>query len=796
MFRNYILITFRNFIRQKWYSIINLLGLTAGLTAAMLILVFVIHEFSYDRFHQQPENIYRVITNINMGGREQTFALSQTPLGPELNRKYPEFASYTRIHRSWNSILISKNGSKFYEKNIISADSSFFETFNFKIIQGNPEKMLTRPYTMVLTESMANKYFPNSNAMGKVLTVNNNKDYEITGIIEDPPSNSHFTFDGISSFATLYQGGREKWMDSWIGNINYYTYLKTNGSKSVPELEKLINQTVLEKAGQSFEDYGFSLSAKLQSITDIHLHSDFEHEIEPQGDIKYVYIFIAIGIFILVIASINFMNLSTARSAKRAQEVGIRKVVGSKRSLLIFQFLGESQIYSILSFVLAIFLTIYLLPFFGHIMNRELLFSFQNDFTLVLLFFFISVLVGLLSGFYPAFYLSRFKPTKVLKGELTQGKSGASFRNILVVAQFSISIILIISTLTVYNQLSYIQNKKLGYDKESIIIAPLRITSLQDKISTIKSQVENIPGVIKTSASQNYFGNSFSGNAYRFEGMADNETLLMSYIEVDYDFFDLYKMQFMKGRGFSEEFGTDEKSVVMNEAAAKLSGVDNILNSTVWAPDSTEYKVIGIVKDFHFQSLRQSIEPVMILPVENNLSYLSIKVQNNTIAETIDRLEQKWQEIDNSRPFDYFFLDEKIDHYYQQESRLGKMYLYFSVLAIFIALLGLFGLSAYMTEQKYKEIGVRKVFGASINSIVLKLSRNFLKLVLISNILAWPISYLLMKKWLENFAYKEGIAWWTFAFAALLSLGIAFITVSIQSYRAAATNPAESLQNE
>lgn len=795
MFRNYIVITFRNFIKQRWYSIINLLGLTAGLTAAMLILIFVLHELSYDKFHNQNQNIYRVITNINIGGKQQTFALSQTPLGPEINRRYPEFISYTRIHRSWNSILISQNGSKFYEKNLITADSSFFETFDFKIIQGNPKEMLTRPYTIVLTESMAKKYFPNKNAIGEILTVNNNKDYEITGIIEDPPANSHFTFDGILSFITLYQGEMAKWMDSWIGNINYYTYLKTNGSKNKTELEDLINKVVLEKAGQSFEDYGFSLSTNLQSITDIHLYSDFEHEIQPQGDVTYVYIFIAVSIFILVIASINFMNLSTARSAKRAQEVGIRKVVGSKCRSLIFQFIGESLIYSVLSFLFAILFTEFLLPYFGQIMNREL-FGIYNNLSVLGLFLIISLTVGTFSGVYPAFYLSSFKPTKVLKGELTQGKSGTSFRNILVITQFAISVILIISTITVYKQLSYIQNKKLGFDKESVIIVPLRLKSLKDKINTIKSEVETIPGVISTSASQNYFGNSFSGNAYRFEGMADNETLLMSYIEVDYDFFDLYKMNFIEGRGFSREFRTDEKSVVMNQAAAKLSGLDKVLNTMVWAPDSTEYKVVGIVKDFHFQSLRQSIEPVMILPVKNNLSYLSIKIQKDLIPETMNRLERKWQEIDNSRPFDYFFLDEEIGHYYKQETRLGQMYLYFSILAVIIALLGLFGLSAYMAEQKYKEIGIRKVFGASINSIVFKLSKNFLKLVLISNILAWPIAYLLMKRWLKNFAYTEGLAWWIFTFATLLSLGIAFLTISIQSYRAAITNPAESLKNE
>jgi len=796
MLKSYLIVTIRNFIRQKWYSIINLLGLTAGLTASMLIIIFIMHEMSYDRFHKNHENIYRAITNFNMGGKEQTFALSQTPLGPEIQRRYPEFISYSRIHKSWNSILITKNEIQYYEKNIIAADSSFFDTFDFNILQGNPNEMLTKPYTMVLTESMAKKYFPDKSPVGEVLTINNNKDYQITSIVADPPPNSHFTFDAITSFVTRYQGNNAKWMDSWIGNINNYNYFRTNGKKSKSQLEKLVNQTVLEKAGQSFEDYGFSLSVQLQNVSDIHLHSDFEHEIQPQGDIKYVYIFIAVGLFILIIASINFMNLSTARSAKRAQEVGIRKVVGSRRILLIFQFIGESVIYSILAFFLATLFTNYLLHSFGHIMNRELMFSFNNNFTILGLFLLISLCVGSLSGIYPAFYLSGFKPTKVLKGEITQGKGGALFRNILVIVQFSISIILIISTISIYNQLAFIQNKKLGYEKEAVLIVPLRSDRSQEQVNMIKSQLVTLPGVMKTSASQNYFGNSFSGNGYRFEGMPPNETLLMSYIEVDQDFFDLYKMNFVEGRGFSTDFKADDKSVIMNQAALKLAGIDNPLQAKVWATDSTEYQVIGIVENFHFQSLRQSIQPVMILPAKNNLSYLSVKIKQKNIQQTLNQLHNKWQEIDSSRPFDYFFLDEKLDNYYQQESRLGEMYLYFSVLALFIALLGLFGLSSYLTEQKFKEIGIRKVFGASVHSVVLKLSANFLRLVLISNLIAWPIAYFLMKKWLENFAYKTGLSWWIFGVAALLSISIAFITVSIQSYRAATANPADSLQNE
>ncbi len=796
MIRNYLLLTVRYFYRQKGYSLINLLGLTAGLTASMLILIFVFHELSYDRFHNNPENIYRVITDINMGGKEQTFALSQTPLGPEIIKQYPDFTAYTRIHKSWNSILVTKDEHKFYEKNLISADSSFFETFDFKIILGNPSTMLTRPYTMVLTKSMANKYFPDKNPIGNALNINNNKDYEITGIIEDPPSNSHFTFDGILSFVTRYQGDNAKWMDSWIGNINYYTYFRTSGVKDKTQLESLIHQTVLEKAGQSFEDYGFSLKARLQKISDIHLYSDFEHEIQPQGDIKYVYIFIAIGFFILIIASINFMNLSTARSAKRAQEVGIKKVVGSKRSTLIIQFIGESLIYTIIAFLLAVVFTNLLLPSFTDILNRELNFTFYKDFDILGIFFIISIFIGIISGIYPAFYLSGFKPAKVLKGEVTKGKSGVLFRNILVVTQFAISVVLIISTMVVYNQLSYIQSKNLGFDKKSVVIVPLRSNDLTKRYQTIKSQIKEVPGVVSASASQNYFGNSFSGNGYRFEGMAANETLLMNYIEIDNDFFDLYKMNFIEGRGFSEEYGTDHKSIILNQAAAKLSGLKNPLNTMVWATDSTEYKVIGIIENFHFQSLRQSIEPVAILPNKSNFNYLSIKINDNEIPNTIQLLKEKWIEIDNSRPFNYFFLDGTISEYYDQETRLGQMYLYFSILAVFIGLLGLLGLSSYITEQKYKEIGIRKVFGASIKSIVFRLSTKFLALVLISNIIAWPVAYYLMKNWLENFAYKEGLTLWIFLVATILSIGIAFITVSIQSYRAAIVNPAESLQNE
>jgi putative ABC transport system permease protein len=731
-----------------------------------------------------------------MGGNDQTFALSQTPLGPEVTDRYPEIISYTRVHRPWNSTLISHDEIKFYEKELVYADSGFFRTFSFEVIQGNPDKILTRPNTLVLTRSMARKYFGNEDPVGKVLSRNNSQDLEITGIIEDPPKNSHFSFSGIISFVTLYQGDRAKWMDSWIGNINYYTYIRTSPGTTAEEIERKVNETVMEKAGQSFKDYGFSLYSRVQPLKDIHLKSEFQHDISNHGNITYVYIFIIVAFVILLIAAINFMNLSTARSANRAREVGIRKVTGAKRRTLILQFLGESLMFSLVALGIAFLLAGLLINDFGSIMNRELSLNFGENIHYFILYIIISIGIGLLAGLYPAFYLSSFNPVRVLKGEITRGKAGATFRNILVVVQFAISVVLIISTLIVYSQISYIQNKDLGFQRERVIIVPVRNYDLMKNLESLKERLEKIPGVMKTSVSQNYFGNSFSGNGYRFRNTPDNQTILMNFIIIDEDFVNLFGMKIKSGRSFSEQFGTDENSVIMNEAAAAFSELDNPVGESVWGPDSVEKKIIGIVEDFHFNSLHKEIEPVMILTRGENYNYLNIKLEKGNITETINRLGAEWAEIDPERPFDYFFLDDTFNNLYEEDQRLGKIYLYFTILAIFIALLGLYGLSSFITEQKTKEISIRKVMGASSRNIVFKLSTNFMALVLIANLLAWPVGWYLMKNWMENFAYKAGINPLVFATATAASLLISFLTVSIQSYRASIANPADNLRTE
>ncbi|MFW5877588.1 MAG: ABC transporter permease, partial [bacterium] len=750
MLRNYFLINVRNFVRQLSYSLINLLGLTIGLTAVIIILIYVFHEFSYDRFHKDPENVYRIVTDINMAGNDQTFALAQTPLGPEITRRFPEIISYTRIYRPWNSILVAKEEQKFYEKKLIYADSGFFKTFSFEVLQGKPENMLSRPYTIVLTRSMAEKYYGKENPVGKTLTVNNRHDFEITGILEDPPLNSHFSFQAILSFSTFYEGSRAQWMDSWVGNINYFSYFRALPGTSQQELEKRINETVAEKAGQAFEDYGFTLYAHPQRITDIHLRSDFEHDIQAHGNITSVYIFFVIAFVILLIAAINFMNLSTARSANRAREVGIRKVNGARKRTLIAQFIGESVIYSLLAFVIALMLSEFLLPQFSRLMNRELSFSLIEHWDQFLIFLAISILIGIIAGLYPAFYLSNFRPLKVLKGEVTRGKSGAVFRNILVVVQFTISVVLIIGTIIVFQQISYINQKDLGFKHERVIIVPLRNNELTDKYKSVKERIEKIPGVIASSASQNYLGNEFSGNAYRFKGMSPNENILMNFIDVDDDYLELYKMKIRDGRDFSEDFGSDKDAVLMNEVAVSLSGLEKPVGEFIWGPDSSKKEIIGVIENFHFGSLHKNIEPLIIAHDPNRFNYLNIKLDNNNISETIESLALEWESIDPERPLDYFFLDDTFEEMYSDERRLGNIYLYFSLLAIIIALLGLFGLSSFITEQKTKEISIRKVLGASSGIIVKKLSSNFMLLVLISNLIAWPASWYLMKNWLDN----------------------------------------------
>ncbi len=794
MLRNYFLINIRNFIRHWSYSIINLLGLTIGLTAVIIIMIYVFHEFSYDRFHKEPESIYRIVTDINMAGNEQSFALTQTPLPPEINRRYPEITSYTRIYRPWNSILVAKEDQKFYEKKLIYADSGFFKTFDFKLLQGNPDILLNRPYTLVLTQSMAKKYFGNQDPVGKTLSINNRHDYEIMGIMEDPPSNSHFSFSAILSFSTFYEGSSAKWMNVWEGNINYFGYIRVRPGTSVDELEKKVNETVQEKAGQAFNDYGFTLYSHLQPITDIHLKSDFEYDIQPHGNITNVYVFIVIAFVILIIAAINFMNLSTARSANRAREVGIRKVNGARKRMLVLQYISESVIYSLMAFILALVLTEFLLPGFSRLINRELHFSISQNAKYFLVFLFISISIGIAAGLYPAFYLSNFKAIKVLKGEVTRGKSGVFFRNVLVVVQFTISVVLIIGTIIVFQQISYINNKDLGFNHESVIIVPLRNNDLTRDYKSVKERIEKIPGVIGSTASQNFLGNEFSGNAYRFKGMAPNENILMNFIDVDDEYIDLFEMRIKKGRDFSEEFGTDKDAVLMNEVAVKYSGLENPVGEFLWGPDSSKKEIIGVVENFHFGSLHKNIEPLIIAHDPNRFNYLNIKLENSKLKETLDKLSTEWQIIDPDRPFDYFFLETSFEEMYQEEKRLGSTYFYFSLLAIIIALLGLFGLSSFITEQRTREISIRKVLGASSKIIVLNLSSGFMLLVMISNLIAWPSAWFLMKNWLDNFAYRIELNPWPFIAATLLSLLISFLTVSVQSYKASVANPANQLR--
>jgi len=796
MFQNYLKTTLRNLIRNPVYTSINIIGLTVGLTASILILIYLRFEVSFDRFIPAYEDLYRIYVSSTSGGKTTDYSLAMTPLGPEMQKEFPEVMSYTRIHKEKNNILLSFEDTKFYESRMVYADSGFFETFGYQLLQGDPKDILKVPWTVVLTKSLAEKYFGNEDPVGKKLIYNLNETFTVTGIMEDPPVNTHFKFDLIASFTTLYRRSKQEWMDKWTGEINYYLYVRLQPGSHSGELLTKLNDLVKEKTASFTEEDGISLSPGILPVKDIYLKSHLLHEIGDTGNINYIYIFFATGLLILIIASINFMNLSTARSASRAREVGIRKVSGGSRSSLISQFLIESVVLCFVALLISWIMIELLLPSFSRLMTVELDKNLWHDPAFLILSVGLAILLGIISGSYPAFILSAFRPIKVLKGELSSGSKRSMFRNILVIVQFVISCFLISSVLLVNKQLSYIRTKDLGFNKEQIIIIPLNEKGLREKHDVIKEKFSDIPGIVNVSASQNYPGTPHSANYYQWEDLDETEKLVMSSIDVDEDYLDTYQMELLYGRNFSAFRPADEKSLLLNEAAVSFLGFEDPLNRRVTFNNVEDYQTIGVVKDFHFNSLHVVLEPMVISYRKFRFRYLNVRMDMENFQETMDLLKEEWKTVDPDRPMDFFFLDERLDRLYRNEKELGNILIYFSLLAIFTALLGLFGLVSYLIEQRTKEVGVRKVMGSSQILITGLFYKEFLRLVIISCLISWPAVYFFGKNWLQNFAYQTNLSWWIFVVALLLSVVVASLTVGYQVIRASRLNPAAALRYE
>ena len=811
MIRNYLRSALRNIKRHPFISFINIFGLTVGLTCCLLILAYIINERSYDKFNKNADDIYRVTRTFYTAPGVENLHLSSVapPFGPLLQTAFSDIKKITRVLPNGTTALKYKD-KLFNEKGAAFADENFFTFFNVPIVKGDSKRGLSDPYSIMLSEAMAKKYFGDEDPLNKGIRLDNiGHDFKVTGVYQSFPANSHMHPEILMSFNTLKDTAiyGEKQLQTNFGNNSFYTYLLFPKDYNVEhvkaQLPDFLDRYVHLQGMPGNLKTHQATKLTLQKLTDIHLRSHLDDEYEENGDIKRVYIFSAIALFILLIACINYMNLSTARSALRAREIGIRKVIGAQRKEIISQFLSESVLITLLALVLAFILTVVLIPFVNNISSQHLSISSLIQLNVLIPILLLPFVIGLISGIYPAIFMSSFLPVKVLKGIIKTGQGGVSFRKVLVVLQFSVSIILIVATTVVFQQLQYIQNKALGFNKDHIVTI--------DYVSPLTRQFDAFKGDLKKNTFIKEVGRSSripSGrllddqNAQIIEGSSSQPIKIdLKYITADYGFIPTYGMQMAAGRNFSKEFSTDTNNFVINEEAVKEFGwgaAQNALGKDLQY-GNTKGKVIGVVKDFHFESLHQKIIPLLLsLPAPQNGFYgkISIKIDGNNPKAAVQSIQGTWHKYLPETPFDFTFLDEKFGQLYNSEQQQGSLFTIFSCIAIFIACLGLFGLSAFTITQRIKEIGVRKVLGASVPQIVRELSKDFLLLVLIAAIIALPIAWYSMHQWLLDFAFRISIAWWVLVMAGVLAVIIAFVTISFQSIKAALMNPVKSLRSE
>jgi putative ABC transport system permease protein len=803
MLKNYLKLTFRNLLKHKGFSIINISGLAIGIACSILIMLFVASELSYDKFHHKGDRIYRLAVRALIGNTKIKQTYSSAITFKMLLQDFPEIQEGVKF-LNLNNIIVKTDERVFYESNVCAVDANFFNVFSFPLVKGNSETVLHKPNSIVITKEIASKYFGDNHAVGKMLKIElpgslGTLDFEITGISENVPDNSHFHYNALislSSFPDVINN------PGWTDN-NFVTYIVLKEEASRKGLEaKLPEFTRKYMGGDKFDKWvakGNYWEYFLQPLSGIHLHSDLSGEFEPNGNASYVYIFMVIAVFILLIACINFMNLTTAKSAARAKEVGLRKVVGSSKSKLVKQFLGESIIISFIALALAIVLVEILLPFYSNLIGRSIEIHYFDNFTIIPLLIALALFVGLLSGSYPAFFLSAFKPISILKGKLKKGVKSIWLRNTLVIFQYSISIVLIIGTIVVYKQLIFLQNEKLGFDKEHVIVVK-NPQALGENIVPFKEKLLQHSDIQHVSISHRIPGKTLNNIGFGAEEVNENFTLNLCCC--DPDFKDVMKLEMAEGRFFSRNFPTDSSAIILNEAALKLFGWSEPINKKLndWGNPRNIFHVIGIVKDFHYESMHQKVRPMGFLFLNGSYkwkpNYISVRVNPGNISHTLQSIEKTWDAFSPKLPLEYSFLDEDYNRLYKNELQTRQLFIIFSFLAIFIACLGLLGLASFMAEQRTKEIGIRKALGATVNHITLMLSKDFTLWVLLANLVAWPIAYLSMHQWLQDFAYRIKISWWMFVFAGILTFIMALITVSFQVLRAAKKNPMESLQYE
>ena len=790
MFKSYIKIAWRNMCRHLAFSFINIAGLAIGMACAMLIFLWVQDELSYDRFHEDAEDIYRVVREVHQPG--QIFHTTDTSweLCRTLREEFPEIVTAAAING--RPRVLFKHGDKaFYEDGLMQADISFFQTLSFPFLAGDSRTALLEGNAVVITEDIAKKYFGTEDPLGQTLTWNNWVDRKVTGIIKNIPRNSHVRFDMVINT----EGMRNSWPAGlqWETKI-FGSYVKLKKTADPEEFGQKITETIDQKyPGHSqFKDRIY-----LQPLTQAHLY-----RVGGGGAIKYIYIFSLIALFVLFIACINYMNLATARSASRAKEVGLRKVVGSNRMQLTKQFFGESLFFVFSAYLFSLVLTKLFLPVFNQVAGKQMNMSFLN-FSFVLGSLSIVLFTGIIAGSYPALYLSTFTAVQVLKGHMKSGLKGAAFRRVLVVTQFTLSIGLIICTAIVHQQLDYLRNRELGFNKENIVYIPMK-ENIGGNYQAIKTRLLQNPNIVAVTAKDRLPTRPFDRGLIDWEGKDPEQKLEVEIPWVDFDYFETLNMKILYGRDFSRAFSADiREAVIVNEEAVKRMDLKTPLGKQITFLSGQTGSIIGVVKNAHFRSRQYEIVPEVyrLIPNFNNgelnlFGVILIKLKGGNINTGISAVENMWAAVNPDYPFEYHFLNEDVDAFYKSEMKMRTISDYFSILAVLISCLGLFGLASFMAERRTKEIGVRKVLGASFGNIVRLLSREFVKWVIVANIIAWPVAYLAMRTWLQNYIYRIGIDWWIFLLAGTLALVIAFLTVSCQAFKSARSNPAKALRYE
>jgi len=786
MLKNYFISAIRNIKRQKWYSLINLAGLTIGMTFFVMISLYVRYELSFDRFHKDSNDVYRVLADTRETYRGKSeVAITPGPLGTAMVEEFPEVLNATKVRA--NSVVMKYKENTFVETRLYYADPAFLEIFHFPLISGNYKNALVEPNSLLITQDMSEKYFGEEYPLGKTVQVGKT-DYTITGILENIPGNTHFRFDFLASFASLVELRGLDEVYRWT-SWSYHTYilLHNEGDPLVLEnkLPDFLKKNYKEDATQTL---------RLQPIANIHFHTKANFELESNADIRNIYLLSAIGLFILLIACFSYMNLSTARATTRAKEIGMRKVIGANRMQLIKQFLGESMLFSFVALIISLFAVKLLLPAFRIYFDRKLEAAFIQDWTFVAILFGLGLFIGLVSGSYPSIVLSSFQPTAVLKGSrVLRSRSSSLFRNSLVIGQFAISVALIFCTIVVYKQLHFMKNKELGFIKDYVVIVP----NPKQGYESLEYDLQQNTNILDIASSNELLHNINSASFGVWDGYTPEEQLLVYRNWIDNNFLEFYNIPIVEGRGFAKEFNDEvDRVYILNESAVKAIGWENPIGKQFSFSEDETGVVVGVVKDFNFAPLHLNIEPLVLTPSSDTPRWLSIRIHPQNVPETLGLIEKTWKTSYPEGEFNYTFLDDRLDRMYRTEEKLGKTFSIYTFIAIFVACLGLFGLASFTTEQRTKEIGIRKVLGATEWNITVLTTKEFLILVLVANAVAWPLAYFVMQQWLQNFAYKTSMGIWMFVLSAGMSLVIAFFTVGYQSVKAALANPIDSLRYE